>query len=630
MSDFNITSAKLTGRPGESGWAQVHEFAPESKEKLKSRGRLFAVVATAKEAAGVESVVAGRELITRLHEEYFGEIDKTPFNALKDAVEKVIREFASVWGKVEIAAASLIDDVVYTAAGGGGQAVLFRQGKLAKILSSQNLEVISASGHPQKGDILILATSQVFKVLAEGVVKGALENPNLTEAVESLAPAVHARPETGNFGLVFVKFDQEKAFLLDQKRMEGEKKEPLIKTKPSLLRFSGLTTSLGRFIKSRLPERKIYVKTEEKDEALPQNKRTALSIGIILLILLVISIGFGLRQRQIKETRSRYEESLSLAKHEFEEAKKLFSLNPERARELYLSARQRIEKMKADEVKDDELERLIQEMSEKEGEILGEYRAEMKGFVNLSILTDNFEGDEMMMSGENVFVFDPDSRKVVQTNIKTKKTAVLAGPDTVGKANKIAAYQDRVFILEEDGIYELAKEKKRVIEKDWEGEVLIRAYAGNLYLLDKKTSQIWRYPGIEAGFGLRQKWLAPGAEPDLSQVFSMVIDGSIWFLSQSGKVFKFTRGNQEEFALSGATPPILAPTAFYTDENLASVYVLEKDKARIVVFDKKGQFVAQYFSEELKKAKDLVVSEKEGKILVLTAEGLSSIKLRHL
>ncbi|MEK7112024.1 MAG: hypothetical protein AAB875_01740, partial [Patescibacteria group bacterium] len=65
---FSLVSAKLTGSPGASGWAQVHEFAAVDPEKLASRGHLFAVVATGRHEEGVDAVSAGRELLARLHE----------------------------------------------------------------------------------------------------------------------------------------------------------------------------------------------------------------------------------------------------------------------------------------------------------------------------------------------------------------------------------------------------------------------------------------------------------------------------------------------------------------------------------------------------------------------------------
>src|SRR5688572_14364787 len=115
---LDITSGKVTATPGPSGWAQVHDFVPDDIEKQKVRGHLFAVVATKKVVEGVETVAAGRELLSRLHEEYFGNLEEKPFNALKNATEKVIQEFKNTWGDVEIAACAVVNDVVYSASGG--------------------------------------------------------------------------------------------------------------------------------------------------------------------------------------------------------------------------------------------------------------------------------------------------------------------------------------------------------------------------------------------------------------------------------------------------------------------------------------------------------------------------------
>ncbi len=155
---FGVTKATLTGSPDSSGWAQVHDFLPDDEEKQKLRGHLFAVVATGKSDEGVDAVSAGRELLSRLHEEYFGELTLTPFNALKSAIEKVIKEFSETWGNVEIAAISYMGDVVYSAVGGGAEISVFRNGMLAKILTSSAGQAASASGYPKESDMLILGT----------------------------------------------------------------------------------------------------------------------------------------------------------------------------------------------------------------------------------------------------------------------------------------------------------------------------------------------------------------------------------------------------------------------------------------------------------------------------------------
>jgi hypothetical protein len=640
VGKFDITVSKLIGSPEGTSWAQVHEFTPDDEEKLNLRGRLVAVIATTSQKQEapdeeIDNVVAGRELLTRLHEEYFGSTEKTAFNALVDAVGKVINEFSEVWGDVEIAAASIVGDVIYTACGGGSQAAIYRNGMLAKVLVSQENGPVSASGHPQEGDIFLLGTKKVFTSLSESVIKAALGGSGASEAVESLAPSVHSMKEIGDFGLVLMEFSKTPAIFTKPKEepeIEREKSKniPLKKSRisfPPLLRKA--TSKVAPFLSKKMGRRKIYVRQRGEDEFNQQKKKTTVSIGAILTIILIVSIGFGIRQKVVKDEKAKYEDRLSQAQHEFDEAQSLYTLNPERARELFRNAKRLVYQIKDEGVEDSELDSLASLITDSEGQILGEYTLEPDLFLDLSILSDGFKADEVAASEGNLYILDRDGEKIAQIEIDTKKTEIVAGPDQVGKAEKLAAYSDRAFVLSDGNIYEVSNEREEVIEGDWQGNVLIYAYAGNFYVLETGSSKIWRYAGAEGSFGSKQTWLAPGVEPDLSNIFTWTIDGSIWMLSETGKVFKFTRGNQDSLGFNEIAPPLSHPSAIYTNEELKFVYLLEREAGRIVVIDKEGNYQAQYFSDKIREAKSLVVSEEVGKMIIVTDERLYSIDISH-
>ena len=50
----------------------------------------------------------------------------------------------------------------------------------------------------------------------------------------------------------------------------------------------------------------------------------------------------------------------------------------------------------------------------------------------------------------------------------------------------------------------------------------------------------------------------------------------------------------------------------------------------MVVLEKDGKYKAQYLSDKLGEATDLAVSEKDGKIIILTGDKLFSIETKHL
>lgn len=301
---LKIVSSKLTGTPDTSGWSQVHEFTPQEDEKIKSRGHLIAVLATAKNEEGTNDIVVGRECLTRLHEEYYGNLEKGAFNALKDAVQKVTGEFEESLGPLEIAAGAFLGDVTYTAAINGAQVAIYRNGMFAKIIESRGGDAISASGYPQTDDLLILGTKNFFSEIAAGSIRAALERGNPESAIELLAPLAHSSNLSGRIGAAVVKFTDEKGLAIDNVFEEKTDDHPQVEVETK--RDNKLTLALksvpGRLIKF-LPAKKVYVKFPKNEEGYKSNKKVTFSVGLILLILLLVSIGFGIKQKNSKIIR---------------------------------------------------------------------------------------------------------------------------------------------------------------------------------------------------------------------------------------------------------------------------------------------------------------------------------------
>lgn len=617
---LRITSAKITGNPGPLGWAQVHEFKPEDEEKLAKRGHLFAVIAVVNKEGEGNPVTAGRELLSRFHEEYYGKLETSTFEALKNAVKKVIEEFSETWGNIEIAAISVLDEVIYSVAAGGGQINIYREGNLAKILESLKEGVVAASGYSKNKDTLILGTRPFFTTLPAGVLKASLEGPDFQASIESLAPNVHSSPDSGSIAAVFVKFEEandlsvglgisSKSVLLAG-RMGNKLTEGL----------KGLMGKISKGIERRIPERKIFVKEE---------KKTTFSVGAILLVILLISIGFGIKEKERKRLKSRYEGRLIEAKANFEEANKLLTVDAKRARELYGQSLEEVNRLLSENISDKELSALEKNLKENEKEILGVYRPEAGLFMDLSLLSSGFKSDQIVSSGKTIYVFDKAGKKVAAIAVGTKKTQIVAGAEALGEITQIAAYEETIYGLGPDGVYKIGEKKEKVIDKSWEGDVFLAVYAGNLYLLDKQASEIWRYPGVEGKFSAKQNWLAPGITLNFSKVTDIILDGNVWLLFEPFKITKLSLGSPQRFIPSGIFPELTKAEAVYSNEELKYLYVLDKEGKRVVVLDKNGDYQAQYVSEKINEAINLVVSETEKQIILLTGDKLYSIELAN-
>lgn len=371
----------------------------------------------------------------------------------------------------------------------------------------------------------------------------------------------------------------------------------------------------------------IYVNTDKFSESSDRGRKTTLTAGVLLLVLLVVSVVFGVKQKNIKDFNQKSEVKLA-------EATSLYDLSisgsadKNEARKSFISSKEIATKLKNEGYKNEKLDELLKNINSKESEIIGEVRPETKEFLDLTLQTSGFNGKNMVSSGEDIFVFDDNNKNVIKVGIENKSAKIAANKDNINDANTIASYQDRLFLNRSDGIYEMDVVSKKVIERDWNDANLLYSYAANIYLLDRDDKEIYRFAGSNKTFGSKSGWLAPGIEMDFSKVIDMVIDGSIWLLSSTGKVTKLTNGNPQAISLNGIPEPLENPTAIYTNEDNKNVYILEKDKGRVVVIDKTGEFKLQYINEEFKNAKDIVVSETEQKAILLTGAKLISFEVK--
>jgi len=345
--------------------------------------------------------------------------------------------------------------------------------------------------------------------------------------------------------------------------------------RPSIIPPSFNPLTFVRSLKKYIPERRIVVKNEPGFEVDSKSKKTTFSVGVILLVILAISIGFGVMQKKEKAKQ--------------EDAAKI-------------------------------------EQEARDREAMGIYQTSPELFLDLTLLSAGFKGDVVSSSGGNLYILDKNSKKIVSIGISSKKSEVVAGQGELDEALDLASYEDRVFISDSEGIKEVDDGATGVIEKDWEGDIFIQAFAGNLYVLDKSAGAIYRFSGSEGGFGSKSNWLASSTKLDFSNAKSWTFDGAIYVLTGS-RVLKFSQGSPQNFSLASE---ILSPSAIYADEENQYLYVLDKEGGKVVVLEKDGKFKAQYSSGEISNAVNLIASETEKKIILLTGEKLLSVEMKHL
>lgn len=358
-------------------------------------------------------------------------------------------------------------------------------------------------------------------------------------------------------------------------------------------------------------ETSIYIDSEKIIDATSSKRSTTLTAGTIVLFLLIVSVFFGLKQKSLKEFNSNSEIKLTNAIENYEL----------KTRESFIKARDIAFKLKEDGYKSDKLEDLIKKMNESESELLGEVRIDTKELLDLTLQINGFNGSKLASTNKKIFVLDQNEKNIIRLDVNGKNAEIVAKKDILDNLVDIASYEDRLFTLNKDGIYEINSSRNKVKDLDW-GDSMFYLYSANIYMVDRGNNKIYRFSGNSKTFGEKTDWLAPGIEADFSKTIDMSIDGSIWTLSSTGKVTKFTNGNPTSILMEGIVSPLDSPTAIYTNEKLKYVYILDKNNGRVVVLEKNGKFKIQYVSDQIKNANDLVADEENKKAILLVGSKL--------
>lgn len=198
-------------------------------------------------------------------------------------------------------------------------------------------------------------------------------------------------------------------------------------------------------------------------------------------------------------------------------------------------------------------------------------------------------------------------------------------PFDLGKA-KLATYMDDL------GLIFIITDNKKVlsfspVSKDFKENMIrfdenfgtdsVSTYLTYLYVLDRNDGKIIRYPRAEGGFGEGTDWLKD--EIDFSEEASMAIDENVYIANKDNLV-KLFRGARVDFQAEQSETPISFDFVF-TNSNNQNIYILDKENARIIKFDKNGSITNQYHHESIAETTSFSIEEPLKKAYFTTASG---------
>jgi len=626
--EFNTFCTNVCGLPAGGVWSQV--FFWENFFGLVS-------IYTDEENIGVK----GKELISLL--------EGTRVENLADflaKMEEVVGSFLEDGVRVVLAAGFLKDKVLYLVTN-GGEIYLKREGKLGKLVEKETDGIlVGASGYINDGDLVVLASRLFGRIVGKGKFEEALDG-GIGEFRDKFMPIIGGSEDGAEAVAMAVRFEKREEDFNEVEKGEDFKREILAKKGVEIKKFLiGVKSKIekkGRLIllaRRRLGFLRRGTKERKGVEGYKivvgvKSNKTLYSLILVVGLLLLGSIFFSFSQRG-KGKDEKYREVLKKAEMSYEEGKALVDLNPVRAKTLLVLAKEDLADVgkKVDKgwekIKREELAKKIEE------ELLGVggvKKARAKNFLDLSLLKKEIKAEKVVSYGDRLIVWDGKNGSVVAVEKKTKKAEIIGGGKKVKGGSVFGFYGGKFYVLTDKGVYEGEEGRKRIagvigVDDDWGEIISMFGYAGNLYLLDKK-GKIYKYVRLDEGFGEKADYLAKEALVDFSKAIKMVIDGAVWVATDEGEIFKFLRGNPEQFAYLQFEGEIRDVVDFYTDENLENIYILDKGGNRILVFDKKGLFEAEYEVENKTGAIGVAADEELKKIFLLSRTKLYEVKIAN-
>jgi hypothetical protein len=567
--DFNtpkvsLAFAKIVPTPSTDSWSQVY-----------NAGSFFAVLSitqTNPDNTEISLPAIGKNIFNDLEAEFFSLQEKN-HKTIQSVIEKSLGNTDSDI-QIDASIAYFKNNILYLFLVGKGKAIIKRDGKIGTILDKKTPtpKIRSSSGYLMPGDTILFQTDHFTKNIPMTNITQALELQLPSDIAESLSPYVHQK-ENGAQAAIIITYNGGGETLPPQ-----EQNAP-IQPNPSIP-FASEKENIPK-PSSKKPSLKIPKLT------LARRQKIAIITAVIIIIVLAISIIASKTSQENAKNQTRYQQILASVQKDYDEGKELNKINQTLAREDLIKAKQTIEKN-------------IQ--SFKEG-------SEEK--TNLQALLKQIE-NELNTSSTPV-------EKITPKSIELEKNHILS----IQKDNNALAYaQDNalIYMLTSKAIITVDKttgEKKEILNnnKDWTSAVALSSYLGNLYILEAKNNLL-KFAAAQNGFGKTQYFKQPPT--NLTNARAMAIDGSVWILTGEGKVFKYTSGNPDTFAITGLTAPMKNPTRIFTDVEIDNLYILDNGNARILKFTKNGQLQDQYRADILAHAKDFQINESDQKAHILS------------
>lgn len=458
-----------------------------------------------------------------------------------------------------------------------GKIYIRRNNKLVLLINGDK----TASGYIMESDIFIFTFNKFMKLLGEeSGLNQRFDHRPISEIIDEITPELLAKDDQGAVAL-FIKLNKmgEEIKPVNDFFEVPKKINPVLNLKDFYLRFG-------------------------------QQKTLTFVTVFVLGLILFWSVGLGVIRRSQESNQKKINLIKDLVNQKLSQAEEVSFLNMSSALNLIVDSK--VEVKKLDSLRSSNLAGQIEELdtmiTQFENKILKKEEKKYTEFFDLTVDDKNAKGDKFYLEGDNLLISDK-VRGILYTLSLEKKSLDKDQSTEIKKSSNIALFEEKkYFYVQGSGVYQIVEGKtKKIIEddKDWGNIIDLVVFNGNVYLLDQGKDEIWKYLTTESGFGTKNSYFQSGQSIDLSKVYSLSIDGSI-YLAGDSVLFKYTSGLRDGFTVELPNGNV-DMTKIYANKDLEKLYGWDKKEGIVYVMGKNGDYQEQINSKILSTATDFVV-----------------------
>lgn len=515
--------------------------------------------------------------------------------------------------KLDLVVAKTENGTLTVASQGDTSAKLIRKGRIINLLAKAQ----TIAGPVHEGDVLVLGTQGFF---LNAFAPDLAIQSDLAQLQDNFSLKIESLPDNSKIAALAARLDPQQEAPAPVPEAPAENAAP----KKFGLAFPNLSVPKSRLLTNNPPRRTLY-------------------FAVVILIILISLIAFQLRSRGLEQQNQAATAAEKIAHDGLDAANKLAGLNDNIARDTLVQARNDFlskatesfgpDWQKSDSADAKRLKTALAQIDAQLATVSHIYTLDkLDVFSDFNLLRPNANVTAGSLSKNEMVVVDAANGALYSLGTKSKTAAIVGGGDDFKKGAYVDFNGDSVYVYTPVGTYLVnrATNSTKLLfkpENSW-GEVrALRTFAGNLYILDAGSSQIWKYQGTDLGFASPSAYLRAGSV-DFSNVTSMAIEGAIYVLSAKGNVAEFASGSTLNFDITGLDKPFSEPTSLFTSDEANNLYILDTGNNRVVVLDKKGNYLAQYVLPQTLSSPTILADETVRKVFLLSGSKVYSFDLR--